>query len=128
MSGGKTRGESARRGRTVALAPASLARYTVAMVDDGMESPAERRRARLRFRAQRRGFKEVDLIFGAFAELHLPALSETELDQFEALLEAPDQEVFGWLKGAEPVPRAFDTEVFAKLKALCERRSPTWNV
>jgi antitoxin CptB len=98
------------------------------MVDDGLESPAERRRARLRFRAQRRGFKEVDLIFGAFADVHLPGLSESELDQFEALMKVPDQTVFGWLKGAEPVPREFDTEVFARLRALCERKNPTWNV
>jgi antitoxin CptB len=98
------------------------------MVDDGLESPAERRRARLRFRAQRRGFKEVDLIFGAFAEIHLPALTEPELDQFEALLEAPDQTVFAWLRGTEPVPREFNSDVFAKLKGLCERKRPTWNV
>jgi antitoxin CptB len=97
-------------------------------MDDGLESPAERRRARLRFRAQRRGFKEVDLIFGAFADIHLPALSAAELDQLEALLEAPDQAVYAWLRGSERVPQEFDTPVFAKLKALCERRNPTWNV
>lgn len=95
---------------------------------DELESPAERRRARLRFRAQRRGFKEVDLIFGTFAELHLAALTEAELDAFESLLEAPDQHVFAWLKGSEPVPEAYDSSVFAKLKALCERRRPSWNV
>jgi antitoxin CptB len=90
------------------------------------ESPAERRRARLRFRAQRRGFKEVDLIFGAFAEEFLPALDGAEMDLFEALLEAPDQEVFAWLRGAEPVPREFDNAVFAKLKSVCERKNPRW--
>lgn len=95
---------------------------------DELESPAERRRARLRFRAQRRGFKEVDLIFGTFAEMHLAALTESELDAFESLMDAPDQEVFAWLKGVEPVPRQYDSTVFAKLKALCERRRPTWNV
>ena len=98
------------------------------MVDDGLESPAERRRARLRFRAQRRGFKEVDLIFGAFADIHLPGLTEPELDQFESLLEAPDTEVYGWLRGSEPVPNEFNSAVFARLKALCERRRPTWSV
>jgi len=98
------------------------------MVDDGLESPAERRRARLRFRAQRRGFKEVDLIFGAFADSYLPGLDEKGLDQFEALLEAPDQDVFAWLQGFAPVPRAFDTHVFAKLKSICERKRPKWNV
>jgi antitoxin CptB len=91
------------------------------------ESPAERRRARLRFRAQRRGFKEVDLIFGAFADSFLPVLDERELDQFEALLEASDRDVFTWLQGTAPVPQAFDTLVFAKLRSLCERRRPTWS-
>jgi len=81
----------------------------------------------LRFRAQRRGFKEVDLIFGAFADSFLPELDAQELDQFEVLLEAPDQDVFAWLQGAAPVPRAFDTPVFAKLKSLCERRRPKWS-
>lgn len=98
------------------------------MSNDVSESPAERRRARLRFRAERRGFKEVDLIFGAFAAEFLPGLGEAELDQFEALLAAPDQEVFGWLQNKAPVPAAYDTPVFAKLKSLCTRKNPKWNV
>ena len=98
------------------------------MRDDVEKSPAERRRARLRFRAARRGFKEVDLIFGTFAAEHLDALGETELDAFEALLDAPDQDVYIWLRGHAPVPAEFDTDVFAKLKALCLRKNPTWNV
>ena len=86
------------------------------------------RRKRLRFRAERRGFREVDLIFGAFAADHLDDLNSTELDQFEALLNAPDQEVYGWLRDEAPVGAAFDTPVFARLKAICRRTSPTWNV
>jgi antitoxin CptB len=97
-------------------------------MSDELESPAERRRARLRFRAERRGFKEVDLIFGAFAAECLPGLSEDELDLFEALLEAPDQEVYAWLCGQGSVPARYDTPVFAKLKALCGRKEPKWNV
>jgi antitoxin CptB len=91
------------------------------------ESPAERRRARLRFRAQRRGFKEVDLIFGAFADSFLPDLDEKGLDQFEALLDVPDQDVFAWLKETACVPPVFNTPVFAKLKSLCGRKRPKWN-
>ena len=98
------------------------------MSDEVRISPAERRRARLRFRAERRGFKEVDLIFGAFAAEFLPHLTDAELDQFEALLAAPDQDVFSWLKREAPVPAAFDTPVFAKLQSLCMRKNPTWNV
>jgi antitoxin CptB len=88
---------------------------------------SEARRKRLLFRAQRRGFKEVDLIFGTFAAAEILQLSEAELDQFETLLTAPDQEVYAWLRNAAPVPQAFDTPVFARLKTLCQRRNPKWS-
>jgi antitoxin CptB len=89
---------------------------------------SEARRKRLLFRAQRRGFKEVDLIFGAYAQSHLAALDAAALDQFEALLAAPDQEVYAWLRGAEPVPAAHDNAVFAGLQSYCGRKGQTWNV
>lgn len=79
------------------------------------------------FRAQRRGFKEVDLIFGAYAQTHLACLDEGTLDQFEALLTAPDQDVYAWLRGAAPVPVEYDNVVFAGLKAVCEQQTPRWN-
>ena len=89
---------------------------------------SETRRKRLLFRAQRRGFKEVDLIFGTFAAQEISTLDETGLDALEALLDAPDQDVFTWLKGEAPVPPAYDTPVFQRLRALCSRKDPTWNV
>ncbi len=88
---------------------------------------SEARRKRLLFRAQRRGFKEVDLIFGTFAAAELAKLSDAELDQFEALLNAPDQDVYAWLRGHEPAPADFDTQLFARMKALCHRRNPKWS-
>ena len=97
------------------------------MMRDENGGSSETRRKRLLFRAQRRGFKEVDLIFGTFAAAELARLSEPELDQFEALLIAPDQEVYAWLRGATPVPADFDTPLFARMKALCNRRNPKWS-
>ena len=87
---------------------------------------SENRRKRLLFRAQRRGFKEVDLIFGTYAEGALAGLDEMGLDQFEALLKAPDQEVYAWLRGAEPVPPEYDNPVFAGLKSVCGRKGYQW--
>ena len=46
------------------------------MTDLDQGGSSENRRKRLLFRAQRRGFKEVDLIFGAYADRHLAALDE----------------------------------------------------
>jgi len=87
---------------------------------------SEARRKRLFFRAQRRGFKEADLIFAAFAAAHLDSLDETGLDAFEALLMVPDQLVYDWLQGA-PVPPEHDTPVFAQMRAICRRKDPTWS-
>jgi antitoxin CptB len=93
-----------------------------------IETPTETRRKRLRFRAARRGFKEADAIFGAFADAYLDGLDATELGLFEALLDAPDQDVYDWLRGYAAVPTLYDTLVFARLKAICNRKNPAWNV
>ena len=61
------------------------------MNDIGLDT----RRRKLLFRAQRRGFREMDLIFAAFADTHLARLTEQELDRFEALLAVPDWQIYG---------------------------------
>ena len=81
----------------------------------------------LLFRAQRRGFKEVDLIFGAYAERYLAGLDAAGLDQFEALLKAPDQDVYAWLRGAAKLPAEHDNDVFTGLKSFCGRKDAPWN-
>ena len=96
------------------------------MTDMEQGGSSENRRKRLLFRAQRRGFKEVDLIFGAYADAYLAGLDEAGLDMFEALLAAPDQDVFAWLRGAQPVPPDHDNRVFAGLQSVCAQQSPRW--
>jgi antitoxin CptB len=75
------------------------------------------RRKKALFRAQRRGFKELDLIFAAFADAHLASLNEEQLDRFEDLLSVPDWQMFDWIMGHAPVPRSHDNDVFAWLCA-----------
>ena len=77
----------------------------------------ELRRKKALFRAQRRGFRELDLIFGAFADAHLPRLCAQDLSRFEELLDVPDWEIFDWIMGSTPVPARYDTSVFARLCA-----------
>ena len=81
-----------------------------------MDVDIETRRKKLRFRAQRRGFKEVDIIFGAFADAHLAHLDSDQLDRFEALLAVPDWQVYGWFVGETSVPPEYDNDVFALLR------------
>jgi antitoxin CptB len=82
-------------------------------MDDGIDI----RRRKALFRAQRRGFRELDLVFGAFAEKHLGSLDEHGLDLFEALLSVPDWEIYGWIVGHAPVPHQYNHDVFATLCA-----------
>ncbi|HEX3652151.1 MAG TPA: succinate dehydrogenase assembly factor 2 [Rhizomicrobium sp.] len=89
---------------------------------------SETRRKQLLFRCQRRGFKELDLVFGAFAAEYLGGLNAAELEQLNLLLNAPDDDVYAWLRGYEAAPARYASPVFDKLKAICQRKSPTWTV
>lgn len=73
---------------------------------------------RMRFRAWHRGFKEMDLILGRFADTHLDRLSGEELDAMEALLSVPDQQLYGWYTGREAVPADFDTPLWQRIKSF----------
>ena len=76
------------------------------------------RRKKLRFRAWRRGFREIDLILGPFADRRLAELDEAGLDAFERLLEAPDQEVYDWITEQAPAPPEHDTPTLALIRAF----------
>ena len=89
---------------------------------------SETRRKQLLFRCQRRGFKDLDLIFGAFAVEHVSTLNADELEQLDQLLNAPDDDVYAWLRGYEAVPTRYGSPVFDKLKSICNRKSPAWIV
>lgn len=76
------------------------------------------RRKKLKFRAWHRGFREMDLLMGPYADAHLETLSATELDQFEQLLEAPDWDVYYWITGQVEAPEQVNGTVLEGLKAF----------
>jgi antitoxin CptB len=73
------------------------------------------RRRRLLFRAWRRGVRETDLIVGRFADAYIDRFDETALDEFEALIEVPNAELYAWVVGSQSVPQNFDTAVLRQL-------------
>ena len=83
-----------------------------------MTTDDDARLKKLRFRAWRRGFREADLILGPFADKHVRAMTPAELDAFEALLEVPDQDLYGWIVGTAPTPPTFDHDIMNKIKAF----------
>jgi antitoxin CptB len=78
----------------------------------------DRRRRRLLFRSWHRGIVEMDLVLGRFADAEIGQWSEAELDDYERLLEIPDQPLFAWVSGAEAVPADHDTPMFRALRAF----------
>ena len=81
-----------------------------------MSDALETVRRKLRFRSLRRGTKESDLVIGGFAEEYLHALSEEQLQSFEALLDENDQDVLSWVIEMKPPPAVHDTDVLAMLR------------
>ncbi len=76
------------------------------------------RRKKLKFRAWRRGFRELDLILGPFADSTLESLDEAGLDAFEALLNGDDQEVYAWVTDAADAPSEFETPTLEQIRAF----------
>src|SRR5690242_21575556 len=69
----------------------------------------DERRRRLLFRAWHRGMREVDLITGRFADAHIAALTEREVDAFEHLMDVPEPDLLNWIMGQAATPTEYDT-------------------
>jgi antitoxin CptB len=86
---------------------------------NSLNETSEARRKRLLWRASHRGTREMDLLLGGFARIHMDRLTESELDELEAIIGLPDQELMGWILGDHPVPQLQAT---ATLRALLSFR------
>jgi antitoxin CptB len=82
------------------------------------------RRRKALFRSWHRGMREMDILMGRFADAELVSLSEAELDDYEILIDAQDQDIFGWLTGEMDIPPAYDTPVFRKILAFHTHAGP----
>jgi antitoxin CptB len=78
----------------------------------------EARLKKLKFRAWRRGFREADLILGPFADRHVQDMDEAQLDEFERLLEVPDQDLYAWITDRMDTPPEWDGELIRQIKAF----------
>ncbi|WP_020695967.1 succinate dehydrogenase assembly factor 2 [Reyranella massiliensis] len=78
----------------------------------------ETRRKRLLYRSVYRGNKENDILLGQFARAHIATFDASELDQYERLLAASDNDIYDWVSGKVAVPAESDTPVVRKLLAF----------
>ena len=82
------------------------------------EADLDFRRKRLLYRSVYRGNKENDILLGQFARAHIAEFGAAELDQYERLLAASDNEIFDWVTGQAEVPSEADSPVLRRLKAF----------
>jgi antitoxin CptB len=68
-----------------------------------METP-DARVKRMAMRSWRRGTKEMDLILGPFADVHLAQMDEATLATYDILLGENDQDLLPWVLGQNPAP------------------------
>ncbi len=83
-----------------------------------MIDTADARRKRILHRARYRGFKEADLLIGGFAAEAIGAMSNEELDAFEAILAFSDHDIYAWVfRWAKP-PASVDPAIIARMRAF----------
>jgi antitoxin CptB len=74
------------------------------------------RRRQLLFRSWHRGTREADLIMGRFADAHIEAFSDADIEQYEHLLDALEADLLSWMTGAMAVPAEHDTAMFRRVR------------
>ena len=78
------------------------------------------------YRARQRGWLELDLIVGSWAEKNVPGMNSQDLEEFEALLNVENPDLFKWLTGQLDPPEdvlqnnAFQVRLEVILKHVLE--------
>ncbi len=80
-------------------------------------APLAVRRKRLAYRSKQRGWLEVDLLMGSFADAHLGALDAAALDTYEAILNRETLDLYNVITGKEPAPAELAGAVMDAIKA-----------
>ena len=58
------------------------------------------------------------MLIGGFAAAHLAGMSESDLDEFEALLKLDDHDLYNWITGKKLAPANVSGPVFEKLQSF----------
>ena len=82
------------------------------------------RRRRIVYRAWHRGFREMDLIMGRFCDAVIVDLPESDIADFERLIDALDHDLYSWITGTAEVPAEFDTKLFRQMRDFHSAMKP----
>ena len=71
----------------------------------------EIKRKRLLFRSTHRGTREMDILLGGFFKSNMSDLNKDQLNEFEGLIEIPDDDLYNWAMGRIEIPKELDTQL-----------------
>mmetsp|Transcript_13611 Transcript_13611/g.19224 ORF Transcript_13611/g.19224 Transcript_13611/m.19224 type:complete len:184 (-) Transcript_13611:59-610(-) len=74
------------------------------------------RRKRLIYRSKQRGWLEVDLLLGTWAEANVMKLSTEEMNEYERIINSETLDIFHYISGTKPVPDKLDTPMMKRLQ------------
>ena len=78
------------------------------------------------YHSKQRGWLELDLILGTFAEQNLAKLNERDVLDYEKILEEESPDLFKWLSGQVPIPDEFKgMPVLQMLLKHCHENHPS---
>jgi antitoxin CptB len=83
-----------------------------------MDTPAESRLRRIKFRAWHRGTREADYMIGCYFDRFHREWGEAELVWFETLIEEDDVDIMGWALGTLSVPPEYAGSLMAQMQLL----------
>lgn len=78
------------------------------------------------FRAWHRGMREMDMLFGPFANIKLEGMSAEEHQAFDQLMSHDDTMLLKWFMSQEPVPDDVKGDMFDRVKRFREEFQPEW--
>ena len=83
-------------------------------------TPRDIRRRRLIFRANHRGSHETDLLIGGFVTSRIEAMSDSEMDALEEVMELKDADLADWLTGRIEIPSHVDSPMMRAIKQAAD--------
>jgi antitoxin CptB len=89
---------------------------TAEMTSETTGETRENRIKRLIYRSIYTGTKETDLLLGNFAKRNLDGFNDQLLDEYEALIENSDPDLYMWISRRKPVPDAWNGEIMQRLQ------------
>ncbi|CAG8672494.1 12392_t:CDS:1, partial [Funneliformis mosseae] len=77
----------------------------------------EQKRSRLLYQSRKRGILETDLLLSTFANKYLKCFTESELKEYDELLDVPDWDIYYFSTNKKPIPSKWEnSSVFNKFK------------